>query len=60
MAYEFAKVRRYYDKAGIGDRARIEFFDGPHSIHGVGTFEFLRRFLKQPNEARRSTARTIR
>lgn len=49
VAYEFAKVRRFYTKAGIGDRARIEFFDGPHSIHGVGTFAFLRRFLKRPN-----------
>jgi dienelactone hydrolase len=49
VAYEFAKVRRFYNKAGIGDRARIEFFDGPHTIHGVGTFEFLRRFLKRSN-----------
>ncbi|MCC6389763.1 MAG: hypothetical protein IT167_04095, partial [Bryobacterales bacterium] len=45
VAYEFAKVRRFYDKAGLGDKAEIEFFNGPHTIHGVGTFEFLRKHL---------------
>jgi cephalosporin-C deacetylase-like acetyl esterase len=43
--YEYAKVRRLYDKLGLGDRTTIEHFDGPHTIHGVGTFEFLRRHL---------------
>lgn len=46
VAYEFAKVRRFYDKAGLTGKAEIEFFNGPHTIHGVGTFEFLRRHLK--------------
>ena len=45
VAYEYAKVRRHYDMLGLGDRTRIEFFNGPHTIHGVGTFEFLHRFL---------------
>jgi hypothetical protein len=31
---------------GLADRTEIEFFDGPHTIHGVGTFEFLRKHLK--------------
>ena len=44
--YEFAKVRRLYNKLGIGDRAEIEHFDGPHTIHGVGTFEFLKKWLR--------------
>jgi hypothetical protein len=48
VAYEYAKVRRLYDRLKIGDRTEIEFFDGPHTIHGVGTFEFLRRQLKWP------------
>ncbi len=48
VAYEFAKVKRLYVKLGIGDRASIEFFDGPHTIHGVGTFEFLHRHLRWP------------
>lgn len=40
--YEYAKVRRLYAKLGLADRTTIEHFDGPHSIHGVGTFEFLK------------------
>ena len=48
VAHEYAAVRRFYDKMGIGDRTQIEFFNGPHSIHGVGTFQFLRRFLRWP------------
>jgi len=31
---------------GLADRTEIEFFDGPHTIHGVGSFEFLRKHLK--------------
>ena len=31
---------------GIGDRTEIEHFDGPHTIHGVGTYDFLKRWLK--------------
>jgi hypothetical protein len=46
VAYEFAKVRRYYDFLGLPDACRIEFFNGPHTIHGKGTFEFLDRHLK--------------
>jgi dienelactone hydrolase len=45
VAFEFAKVKRYYDEQGIGDRAQIEFFNGPHMIHGVGTFEFIRKYF---------------
>jgi len=45
VAYEFAKTRRQYVKLGAGDNAQIEFFNGPHTINGKGTFEFLRRHL---------------
>lgn len=49
VAYEFAKVRFLYAaRLGLGERARIEWFVGPHSIHGVGTFEFLREHLRWP------------
>jgi dienelactone hydrolase len=44
VAGEFGKVRRHYDQLGISDRAVLEFFDGPHTIHGEGTFRFLKRF----------------
>ena len=45
VAWEFAKVKRHYVKLGIGDKAEIEYFDGPHTINGVGTFDFLHRHL---------------
>ena len=47
VALEFAKVRHLYAaKLGIGERAEIEWFVGPHKINGEGTFEFLDRWLK--------------
>ena len=48
VAYEYAKVRRFYARLGIPDRTEIEFFSGPHTIHGVGTFAFLRQHLQWP------------
>jgi hypothetical protein len=48
VAYEFARTRRRYDQLGQGDRAALEVFNGPHTIHGVGTFAFLRRWLGPP------------
>ncbi|MDP6779860.1 MAG: hypothetical protein QGI83_24090 [Candidatus Latescibacteria bacterium] len=41
VAYEFARTRRRYVQLGVGDRTEIEFFDGPHTINGQGTFDFL-------------------
>jgi hypothetical protein len=38
-------VRRLYTDLKIADRAEIEYFDGPHEIHGVGTFAFLDKWL---------------
>ena len=50
VAGEFGKVRRHYDQLGIGDRAVLEFFDGPHTIHGEAAFRFLRKFsAEQPS-----------
>jgi len=48
VSYEYAKVRRLYTRLGIPDRTTIEYFDGPHTINGVGTFEFLHRHLNWP------------
>jgi dienelactone hydrolase len=46
VAYEFAKAYHlYHARLGIGDRCRIEFFVGPHTINGKGTFAFLREHL---------------
>jgi dienelactone hydrolase len=48
VAYEYSKIRRFYDKLGIGNRTEIEFFNGPHTINGQGTFAFLHRHLQWP------------
>jgi cephalosporin-C deacetylase-like acetyl esterase len=52
VAWEYAKVRRFYDKLGLGDRTKIEFFNGPHTINGRGTFEFLSKHLDWPATAK--------
>lgn len=48
VAYEYAKIRRLYDQLGLGDKTEIEFFDGPHTINGQGTFRFLEKHLRLP------------
>lgn len=49
VAYEYAKVRNLYAaKLAIGERTEIEWFVGPHTINGKGTFEFLSRHLEWP------------
>lgn len=46
VALEFAKVRFLYEaRLGLSGRAEIEWFVGPHAIHGEGTYEFLHRQL---------------
>ncbi len=52
VAYEYAKVRWLYGRLGIPERTEIEFFDGPHEIHAVGTFRFLHRHLRWPEPKR--------
>jgi dienelactone hydrolase len=50
VAYEYAKVRQFFDmKMNLPDRTEIEFFNGPHTINGKGSFEFLKRNLHWPN-----------
>jgi hypothetical protein len=49
VAYEYAKVRHLYQaRLGLGDRTAIEWFVGPHTINGKGTFDFLHKHLKWP------------
>jgi dienelactone hydrolase len=52
VAYEYAKVRRFYATLGIPDKTAIEFFNGPHTIHGKGTFEFLKKHLQSPESVK--------
>ena len=49
VAYEYAKVRNLYAaQLKIGDRTEIEWFDGPHTINGQASFDFLHRHLNWP------------
>ena len=49
VAYEYAKIRYFYaTKLKIPENTEIEFFDGPHTINGKGTVDFLRKHLKWP------------
>lgn len=48
VAYEFAKVRRWYAHLNLPERTTIEFFNGPHTINGQGTFKFLHTHLRWP------------
>ncbi|QDU37604.1 Alpha/beta hydrolase family protein [Maioricimonas rarisocia] len=51
VGWEFAKVRRHYNLLGIGEKTEIEWFVGPHTINGEGTFDFLHRHLEWPARA---------
>lgn len=49
VAYEFAKVRHLYQaRLKLQGRCEIEWFVGPHTINGQGTFAFLHRHLQWP------------
>ena len=48
VAFEYAKIRRLYANLGIPERTEIEFFNGPHTINGKGTFKFLHQHLDWP------------
>ncbi len=52
VAFEYAKVKRLYDRLGLPDRTAIEYFNGPHTIHGVGAYPFLHRHLAWPEPRR--------
>jgi dienelactone hydrolase len=47
VAYEFAKVKRYYDENGWGSRTGLALFNGPHRIDGEESIPFLERWLAQ-------------
>jgi dienelactone hydrolase len=52
VAYEYAKVRNLYAALKIPNRTAIDFFDGPHTINGIGTFDFLHKHLNSPKPER--------
>jgi hypothetical protein len=53
VSYEYAKIRLLYADLKIPERTTIEYFDGPHTIHGVGTFDFLHKHLNWPAQLNR-------
>jgi len=48
VAYEYGKVRYFFDQFNLGDKTEIEFFNGGHSMRSEGTFKFLHRHLNWP------------
>lgn len=42
---EYARVKRFYDEMGIGERTGIALFNGPHRIDGEEALRFFRRWL---------------
>jgi dienelactone hydrolase len=49
VAFEFAKVRNLYAaRLLLPEKCEIEWFPGPHTINGEGTFSFLHRHLEWP------------
>lgn len=46
VAYEFAKVKRYYDENGWGDRTGLALFNGPHRIDAAEAIPFLEKWLR--------------
>lgn len=47
-AAEYSKVQRLYFRLGIPALTTIDYFEGPHMIHGVKTFQFLHEHLGWP------------
>ncbi|MFM8724834.1 MAG: alpha/beta hydrolase family protein [Planctomycetaceae bacterium] len=49
VGYEYGKVRHLYAaKLKLGERTEIEWFVGPHTSNGNGTYQFLHRHLSWP------------
>lgn len=49
VGYEYAKIRHLYAaQLKIGDQTEIEWFVGPHTINGQGTYRFLHKHLNWP------------
>ena len=48
VAFEYAKVNRLYDKLNIPHMTEIEYFNGIHEIHAVGTLKFIEKHFGLP------------
>jgi len=51
VGYEYAKIRGLYAaRLKIPERTEIEWFVGPHTINGQGTYKFLHKHLNWPEQ----------
>lgn len=50
VAFEYAKVRRLYDKLEIPKMTQIEYFNGGHEIHAKGTLDFIQKHFNWRND----------
>ena len=48
VAYEYGKVKYFYDQFNLGNKTEIEFFNGGHSMRSEGTIKFLHKHLSWP------------
>lgn len=53
VAYEYARTYRRYVELDLAEKSELEFFDGPHTINGQGTFRFLQQHLNWPPKRQR-------
>jgi dienelactone hydrolase len=47
------EVKAFAESWGLGDKIVDDKFNGPHAIHGIGTFSFLDRWLRPERSAGR-------
>ena len=45
VGYEYEKVRRHYAIEQLEGATEIEYFLGPHTINGKGTFDFIKKHM---------------
>lgn len=45
VEHEYEKVRRHYQKHGMGEKTDLDHHEGGHIINGVKTIPFLHRYL---------------
>ncbi len=50
VAFEYAKVNRLYNKLNVPNMTGIEYFNGTHEIHAVGTLKFIEYHFGLPGK----------
>ncbi|MDD3737610.1 MAG: hypothetical protein PHO11_10600, partial [Bacteroidales bacterium] len=50
VAFEYAKVFRLFNKLNIPHMTEVEYFNGTHEIHAVGTLKFIEKHFGLPGK----------